>query len=66
MTVSALAILAKPYSIFFIFGAFVSIGVHMNGIRKTLINRDIFLFVGLSFVPALSYYVYGVLTDVGF
>jgi hypothetical protein len=64
--ISALSVLAKPYSIFFIFGAFTSLGIYTNGIRKTLINKNIFLFVGLSFVPSLSYYVYGILTNTGF
>lgn len=64
--ISALAILAKPYSIFFIFGAFMAVGIYKDGIRRTFINKNIFLFMVLSFIPALSYYVYGILTNTGF
>ncbi len=64
--ISGFAVLAKPYSIFFIFGAFASIGIHENGIKKTFINKNIYLFSVLSFIPALSYYVYGILTNTGF
>lgn len=63
---SVLAVLAKPYSIFFIFGSFVSVGIYKDGIRKTFFNKNIFLFAGLSFIPALSYYVYCILTNTGF
>ncbi len=64
--ISALAVLAKPYSIFFIFGAFTSVGIYKDGIRKTIINKNIYLFSVLSFIPALSYYVYSILTNTGF
>ena len=64
--ISTLAILAKPYSIFFIFGAFTAIGIYRDGIRRTFINKNIFLFVVLGFIPALSYYVYGILTSTGY
>ncbi len=64
--ISVFAILVKPYSIFFIFGAFTSIGIYKNGIKGTLLNKNFYLFSGLSGSLALSYYVYGVLASMGF
>ncbi len=64
--VSAGAILAKPYSLFFIFGAYVSVGMFKHGIRKALFNIHLVVFVVLSFLPGCLYYIYGILNQVGF
>ncbi len=64
--VSSSAMLIKPYSIFLIFGAFISITIYRQGIRKSLINRDVLIFIFLSPLPGAVYYLSGLLTDVGF
>ena len=64
--VTALAVLAKPYSLFFIFGAFVSVGIFKHGLRKALFGFHFILFSVLSLIPACFYYVYGILTNVGY
>ena len=63
---SSCAILVKPYSLFLIFGAFVSLSIYKKGIRKSLINRDSALFVFLSLVPAGVYYISLFLNSAGF
>lgn len=64
--VSSSAMLIKPYSIFLIFGAFISISIYTQGIRKSLINRDVLIFIFLSPLPGAVYYLSGLLTDIGF
>ncbi|MBI4698021.1 MAG: glycosyltransferase family 39 protein [Nitrospirae bacterium] len=54
---SSLAMLIKPYSIFLIFGAFISIAINKQGIRKSLTDRDFLMFIFLSPLPGALYYL---------
>jgi len=64
--IAAIAILVKPYSLFFIFGAYLSVGIFKHGIKKALFNIHMLVFAVLSFLPGCLYYIYGILTQVGF
>ena len=64
--VSSLAILVKPNSLFFIFGAFYSIDVFQRGIRKAIFSINILIFSVVSLAPTISYYVYGIWSNVGY
>jgi hypothetical protein len=57
--VSALAILIKSVSLFTIWGAFVSIGIHTLGLRKWALNVRTLTFAAISLLPALGFYSYG-------
>jgi hypothetical protein len=59
---SSLAVFAKPVMCFFqIFGAFVSLAVYRRGVRRTLTSPHLWIFTGLSVLPAGFYYLYGTL-----
>ncbi len=60
-TLSALALLVKPYCVFLIFGVFISLAIKRQGFRKTMFDPNIFLFSFISVLPALAYYTYGIL-----
>ncbi|GAB4534964.1 MAG: hypothetical protein Fur0020_01970 [Thermodesulfovibrionia bacterium] len=62
--VSSLAIIIKPYSIFFIYGAFASLGIQKDGLRF-LIGRDSVAFFLISIIPGASYYLSGILFGKG-
>ena len=64
--VSALAMLVKPYSLFFIFGTFVSLGIYKHGVRKALFSIQMLIYFMVSIIPTCTYYVYGILTNVGY
>jgi hypothetical protein len=64
--VSSLAMLIKPYSIFLIFGAFISLSLYIKGIRGSLMNRNFLIFILLSPVPGAFYYISGLLTEGAF
>jgi hypothetical protein len=58
--VSSLAIFVKPGICFFqVFGAFVSLAVCRQGIRRSLASRHLLMFVPLSILPTVLYYLYG-------
>ena len=63
--VSSFAIFIKPICIFLIYGAFLSLSVYREGIRGTIINKKLFLFIIVSMLPAISYYVTGMVMNVG-
>lgn len=63
--VSSLAMLLKPYSVFITLGAFVSLMLYRHGLRKSIINRDVLIFLFLSIMPPATYYISGILTDSG-
>jgi hypothetical protein len=64
--VSSLPMLIKPYSIFLIFGAFISIAIYREGIRKLFTNRNFLMFIFLSPLPGAAYYLSGMLTPDAF
>jgi hypothetical protein len=64
--ISAIAVLIKPYCVFIIFGAFVSIAVLRNGFWRSVFNCNTINFVFIVCSLTLIYYVYGFITDVGF
>lgn len=64
--VTAIAVLIKPYSIFMIFGAFYSLTVLRTGFWKAIFHRNTVVFTFIIIVPAVVYYLYGFLTNVGF
>lgn len=57
---SALAILLKPTSLFFVFGAYISMRLYMSRDWRQLFERSSLLFFSLSLLPALLFYGYGV------
>jgi hypothetical protein len=65
-TVTAIAVLIKPYCIFMIFGAFLSLIVYRNGFRKALFHLTTLTFAFLIILPAAVYYGYNLLFNVGF
>ncbi len=62
---SSLAVLLKPYSIFMTLGVFFSLSLYRQGLRKSIINRDMLIFCFLSILLPATYYVSGMLTGAG-
>ena len=61
---SSLAILIKPGVCFFqIFGAFVSLTIYREGLRKSLTSFHLLAFSVLSLFPTTLYYIYGALGE---
>ena len=58
---SALAILIKPSSLFFLYGAYVSMILYRNHDLRALINRDSLIFFSISLLPAFLFYGYGII-----
>jgi 4-amino-4-deoxy-L-arabinose transferase-like glycosyltransferase len=58
-SISALAILIKFVSLFVIIGTFIFIGIFLQGFRKFVFNVRTFVFIIVSFVPAIIFYSYG-------
>ncbi len=61
--VSALAMIIKPYCVFLIFGAFISLAFYKQGFRKSLTDRYFYLFILLSPLPGAAYYISGMLSQ---
>jgi len=61
IAVTALAILIKPVCMFLIFGAFVSLAICKQGIRRTIISPKFLLFIVISLLPTILFYSYGML-----
>lgn len=59
VTLSALAIFVKPVCIFTIFAAFISANISRQGIRKTLTNLSLILFLVASILPTAVFCSYG-------
>lgn len=55
---SAFALFIKPYCIFLIFGAYLSLYIKKQGIRRTLLDPNVILFSSISILPAFIYYGY--------
>jgi hypothetical protein len=60
---SSMAMIIKPYSIFLIYGAFISLALHKQGIRKLFTDRGFLIFIFLSPLPGAAYYISGLLTQ---
>jgi 4-amino-4-deoxy-L-arabinose transferase-like glycosyltransferase len=57
---SSLAIFVKPgICLFQVFGAFVSLAVYREGVRRSLISPHLLVFTVLSILPTGLYYIYG-------
>jgi len=63
---ASLAILVKPYSLFLIYCVFTSIAICRYGLKEAVINRNFMIFLLLSFLPTLQYYIVKILSNVGF
>ena len=63
--ISALAMLIKPVCMFIIFGVFISLAIYKQGIRKSVISQNFLIFAVVSLLPAVIYYGYGILSNVG-
>ncbi len=61
--VSSLAMFLKPYSVFMLLGAFISLSIYRRGFQKSIINRDVLIFSLLSIMPPAAYYISDLLTD---
>jgi hypothetical protein len=64
--VAAIATLIKPYCFFMIFGVFFSLTVLRTGFWKAIFRRNTLIFAFIIIAPTVSYYVYGLLYNVGF
>jgi hypothetical protein len=62
--ISSLAIFIKPFSLFLILCAFISLAILRQRRRSSLVKVG--LFVLLSLLPTAFYYVYGILSNTGF
>jgi 4-amino-4-deoxy-L-arabinose transferase-like glycosyltransferase len=57
---SSLAIFVKPgICVFQVFGAFVSLALYREGVRRSLISPHLLVFTVLSILPTGLYYMYG-------
>jgi 4-amino-4-deoxy-L-arabinose transferase-like glycosyltransferase len=64
--VSALALFIKPVCIFIIFGVFVSLAVYRQGILKSVFNKNFLIFAVVSILPAIIYYIFGIISNEGY
>lgn len=62
--VSSFAILIKPYSLFFLFGAFISIAVYKRS-WKSLISKKVIAYTFLSFLLPFIYYGFVLFNNIG-
>lgn len=59
--VTGLTLLIRPLVLFTLIGAFVSLAIYREGVRRVTTSSNCWLFVILSFVPVAAYYgLYGV------
>src|SRR5215213_4729702 len=62
--VSSLAILIKPgICVFQVFGAFVSLTIYKQGLRKAVNSSHLLAFSVLSLLPTTLYFIYGTLVE---
>jgi 4-amino-4-deoxy-L-arabinose transferase-like glycosyltransferase len=61
--ISGLAILVKPFCLFAILGAFISLAIYKGKSWKCLFNFDSLVFLGVSISLGASYYIYGIFFD---
>jgi 4-amino-4-deoxy-L-arabinose transferase-like glycosyltransferase len=55
---SAVAILIKPLSLFAVCAVFISLTLQREGLRKTITNRALFVYLSLIFLPVLLFYIF--------
>lgn len=58
--VSGLAILIKPFIVFTVLGAFISLAIHEKATLKRKLNFDFFIFLGICFSLGAAFYLYGI------
>jgi 4-amino-4-deoxy-L-arabinose transferase-like glycosyltransferase len=58
--ISGVAIVVKPVSLFFIFGAFAALSIDRHGIRGLILNPSSWAFSVVSLLPTILFYGYGV------
>ncbi len=58
--ITGLALLYRPLVLFIIFGAYTSITIYRQKSWKFVIGRDYLIFMGLSLLPSIVYYGYGI------
>ncbi|PJF39422.1 MAG: hypothetical protein CUN54_08750, partial [Phototrophicales bacterium] len=56
---SGIAIFVKLQSGFFIMMAFLALSIYRMGLRKTLLNRDSYIFGVIAVTPVILYLIYG-------
>lgn len=61
--VSALAMFIKPYCVFLIFGAVISLAVKRRGTGKAIFDPNVLLFSFISVTPVVVYYGYSSFTQ---
>jgi hypothetical protein len=64
--VAAVAVLVKPYCVFIIFGAFLSLVIFREGFWKSAFQKNTILFGFLIILPSIVHYGYGMLSNAGF
>ena len=64
--VAAVAVFVKPYCVFIIFGAFLSLVIFREGFWKALFKKNTILFGFLIILPSVVYYGYPMVTNTGF
>lgn len=64
--VAAVAVLVKPYCVFIIFGAFLSLVIYREGFWRALFQRNTILFGLMIILPSIVYYGYPMITNSGF
>jgi hypothetical protein len=61
--VSSLAILVKPFGLFTILGAFISLAIYKKADWKRTIDSDFLIFTAILFLPITFYYSYGIIVS---
>ena len=64
--VAAVAVLVKPYCVFIIFGAFLSLVIFREGFWKALFRKNTIFFGFLIILPSIVHYGYPMMTNAGF
>ena len=56
---TGVCLLVKPLPIFTLFAVFTSLAINHHGTWKRVVDRSFLLFIGLSLLPSILYYGYG-------
>lgn len=59
-TISGLALLYRPLILFALLGAFTALVIDRKGLRNSIMDKQLLVFVALSLLPAVLYYGYGI------
>jgi hypothetical protein len=57
---AALAFLIKPVCLFTIIGAFLSLAIYKQGIRRAVVSPGFLVFTVISVLPTMIFYLYGI------